>query len=191
MPEALLQYSRVAMDRSMWQDAIRSLLRVMATQPSGAEGKRLLAQCLRQPGGLGLLRKELPTKAAPEQALALAFVATGVKEFGAVAEAAEIFGDVAAALPDNAGHTLSYAHALETCGRPLEALRALGAFLARAGEKGVRAGPVAIADFAALAVLPATFAAAARTASPPAPTPFCKRQLRLQLHALASARPLP
>lgn len=162
LPEALLSYSRIAMDRGLWQDAVRSLLRLLAANPSGADAKRLLAKCLQEPGGLALLRKELPTRAVPEQALALGFVATSVKEHGAVAEAAEILGDVAESLPDSAGHALAHAHALETCGRPLEALRALGAFFARAGSKGVRAGPVTVGDFAAAVALPASLAAAVR-----------------------------
>lgn len=162
LPEALLQYSKIAIDRGLWQDAIRSLLRLLAAQPNGREGKRLLAQCLQEPGGLNLLRKELPTKAAPEQALALGFVATSVKEHGAVAEAAEILGDVSESLPDSPGHALAHAHALETCGRPLEALRALGAFFARAAAKGARVGPVAVSEFAGLAALPANLAAAVR-----------------------------
>lgn len=89
LPEGLLQYSRIALDRGLLQDAIRSLLRLLAAQSTNAECKQLLAKSLKQPDGLRLLRLELSSGGAGKAALApaLAFVATSVKEHGAAEEA--------------------------------------------------------------------------------------------------------
>ncbi|PNH11189.1 E3 ubiquitin-protein ligase [Tetrabaena socialis] len=57
--DALRLYGRIALDRGMQDDALRVALRLVVQRPSHAGAKGLLAECLQDDAGCGLLYQEL------------------------------------------------------------------------------------------------------------------------------------
>ena len=162
LPEGLLQYARIAADRGMTGDAIRALLRLMVANSALPEPKLLLAKCLRDPTGLDCLLKELggtsgaanASSLKPNLAPALAYVATAVKEHGALEAAAELYRRAVALAPSSGSYALNLCHTLEAAGALEEALASLQAFFQRAGGSKACVGPLRLAALQPLAALP-------------------------------------
>ena len=73
--------------------------------------KEKLARSVQAPGGLDFLLEEI--NSASSAGSALAFLATSVKEFGAVSEASELYAQACLAEPHAGSYTLNYTHTLE------------------------------------------------------------------------------
>lgn len=127
---ALMAYAHVALEQGRAGDSVSVLLRLLAAQPKRTDIKAKLAGAVSAPGGVNTLMAQLHAT-GEGLATALAFLATAVKEAGAVAAAAEIHGRAAALMPGCAGHTLAHAHVLEACADGPAALTVVSTLLAQ------------------------------------------------------------
>ena len=121
-PAALLEYSRVCVARGRDVDAVQVLLRLVVRNAADKEVRRELAAAVRRAGVQALLDEvgEKGTKSAS----AIAFLATVMKENGALDECLELYR-LANSLepgPSGATYALNLFHALEVANRCREAL---------------------------------------------------------------------
>ena len=141
--DALYEYFCIAADRGMVEDAVRVGLRLITAQPAHRGVRRRFAECVLAPSGLACLvqgerpcahpsclfeifpipHRPPPTPPSPflpaelgsaiNSAPALGFLATALREYGAVIPAAALCQRAVAAAPESAAAALSLVHALE------------------------------------------------------------------------------
>ncbi|KAK9812932.1 hypothetical protein WJX72_005941 [[Myrmecia] bisecta] len=109
--EALYQYARIAMDRNLTADAISVFVRLLARRPDHTGVRLQLAQCLERPDGMQLLYGELSQ--GSEGHAALAFLATAVKDHGAVESAIALYRRAYQEQPTSPSYALNLMHTLE------------------------------------------------------------------------------
>lgn len=109
--EALLAYARAALSCGVYADAASVLLRALVTHPAHDGLRAMLAQCLQTEAGMAAVRRELC--GSEGGAAALAFLATAVKDHGAVNACIALYEDAVAAVPRSAALALNLTHARE------------------------------------------------------------------------------
>ena len=137
---ALVEYAAVSSDEGNWADVTTSLLRVLSASPKHRDDARVQAMLAAAAGteeGMRLLFNTVGgtgTNAAVK-ASALAFVASVLKDAGAVAPAATVLQRAYSASP-SPGLALALAHAREACLDTCAALDALCAWFHHAAASG-------------------------------------------------------
>ena len=126
---ALVEYAAVSADQGNWGDVITSLLRVLSASPKHRADERVQAMLAAAAGseeGMRLLFDTVGGNGTGSgvKASALAFVASVLKDAGAVAPAATVLQRAYSANP-SAGLALALAHAREACLDTAAALDAL------------------------------------------------------------------
>jgi tetratricopeptide (TPR) repeat protein len=107
----LLQYGELADMRGKHAEALTIVLRVLVQNSEDREVKALFTDMLSRDGGIATLNKEL--KLGTEAAPAYAFLATVVRDFGALKESAALYESAVQACPENHNYCLNYVHVLE------------------------------------------------------------------------------
>lgn len=118
--DALLQYATECERRGHDADAMRLALKALVTDQSNKPIKALLAKTVSKEGGLDTLRDELPLNEASSSAYA--FLATVVKDFGAVEVSIELYTDALSIATNSHSYALNLMHTLECVGRMQDAL---------------------------------------------------------------------
>ena len=126
---ALVEYAAVSSDQGNWGDVATSLLRVLSANPKHRADERvqaMLAAAASSEEGMRLLFDTVGGNGTNSgvKASALAFVASVLKDAGAVAPAATVLQRAYSASP-SAGLALALAHAREACLDTAAALDAL------------------------------------------------------------------
>ncbi|EKX50783.1 hypothetical protein GUITHDRAFT_103373 [Guillardia theta CCMP2712] len=117
---ALLEYAKAYIDRRRSGEALRILLRVLVHMPNDKETRRLMSEIIKAPGGMSILKTELGEAASSGPALA--FIATLIKDYGAVEEAVQLYYSALESSPAMTAYILNLVHTLEVCNRYQEAL---------------------------------------------------------------------
>jgi tetratricopeptide (TPR) repeat protein len=126
---ALVEYAAVSADQGHWGDVITSLLRVLSASPKHRADERvqaMLAAAASSEEGMRVLFDTVGGNGTTPgvRASALAFVASALKDAGAVAPAATVLQRAYSASP-SPGLALALAHAREACLDTAAALDAL------------------------------------------------------------------
>ena len=116
---ALVEYARAYVERARPGEALRLLLKALVTASTDRAARELIGAVVRGPGGLQALCQELgdAVKSGP----ALAFVATMVKDQGAVEQSVALYYMAVEAAPTMTTYWLNLVHTLEVCNRYQEA----------------------------------------------------------------------
>lgn len=129
--DALLQYSRIAHDRDKKEEALHMVLRVLTGRSTDKSVKEQLVDMLTEDEqGMERLRRALPftnTSCAP----AYAFLATILKDFGALEASVACFQHAVDAQPMSTSYALNLAHVLEISGEDKRAFDVLLTFFRR------------------------------------------------------------
>jgi len=138
--EGLVTYAAIAERYGKNQEALGVLLRTIVAHQDHKEVRALLTRVLSTDQGLELLAAQVPCTA--NTASAYAFLATVVKEQGAVGTSLELLSRAHKAAPSNGSFALNYVHAFEILNDYAGAYSALVAFLrhnadSRVGADGV------------------------------------------------------
>lgn len=80
---------QIARDTGSPEDGLRALLRLLTKQPQSAELRAMLAEALQQERCFAMLEGDLAS--SPASCQALAFLATAVKDHGAVPTAVKLY----------------------------------------------------------------------------------------------------
>ena len=118
--DALREYAKAYVDRQRPKEALRILLRVLVHAPNDNETRGCLSDIIKARGGLDVLFAELGDAASSGPALA--FMATLIKDYGAVEEAVVLYYKALAIVPDMNTYVLNLVHTLEVCNRYQEAM---------------------------------------------------------------------
>ena len=118
--DALREYAKAYVDRQRPNEALRILLRVLVHAPNDNETRGCLSDIVKARGGLDVLFAELGDAASSGPALA--FMATLIKDYGAVEEAVVLYYKALAIVPDMNTYVLNLVHTLEVCNRYQEAM---------------------------------------------------------------------
>eukprot|EP00741_Cyanophora_paradoxa_P008807 tig00001376_g8524.t1 len=135
--DALFECGAALAERGQHAEALRVFLRLLVAHSQDRAVRERLAGCVKAPSGLALLLSEL--QSVPSAAPALAFLATVVKEHGAVEEAVSLYERAVELAPASASYALNYVHTLEVLARYERALEATAEFLDR--NRSWRSGP--------------------------------------------------
>ncbi|KAF4030952.1 Tetratricopeptide repeat [Phytophthora infestans] len=125
--DALLLYAGMAHDRGKKSEALSMALRVLVGKSNDRAVKRTFVSFLKDSGWMERLKSAVPP-CGPSAAAAYAFIATILKDFGAVEKAILCFQLAQDSDPLNASYALNHAHALEACCRYTEAFHVLTTF---------------------------------------------------------------
>ena len=117
---ALLEYARAYKERGRPNEALQILLRVLVHSPNDKDARGQISSIAKAPGGLDVMSSELgeASKSGP----ALAFMATLVKDYGAVDESVALYYKALEVAPDMTTYILNLVHTLEVCNRYQEAM---------------------------------------------------------------------
>jgi hypothetical protein len=118
--DALREYAKAYMDRRRPNDALRILLRVLVHAPNDADTRKLISEIIQSKGGLNVLFSELGD--AGQSGPALAFMATLIKDYGAVEESVSLYYKALDLSPTMTTYVLNLVHTLEVCNRYQEAM---------------------------------------------------------------------
>ncbi|KAK9816213.1 hypothetical protein WJX74_009091 [Apatococcus lobatus] len=127
--EALYLYAGIAADRGMPEDAVKVLLRLLVHDPEHSGVRLRLAQCLQTEEGMAVLGSEV--EGGQDAHAALAFLATAIKDHGAVAASIELHRRAWKLQPEAAAYALNYMHTLELEQSLNKALNLAAAFMRR------------------------------------------------------------
>ncbi|KAG7383172.1 hypothetical protein PHYPSEUDO_003959 [Phytophthora pseudosyringae] len=125
--DALLLYARIARDRGKNAEALSMALRVLVNKPNDRAAKKILVSLLKDPGSIELLKSAVPP-CGPSAGAAYAFIATILKDFGAMENAIACFQQAQISDSQSASYALNHAHVLEACCRYAEAYDVLVSF---------------------------------------------------------------
>lgn len=134
-PEALFEYAGFLTENGQADGAVPILLRLLAQSFNLKRVKEALADAVRQSGVRPLL-EDLP-ETRETSAAGLAFVASVLKENGAVEEALELYRVALRLRPTNVTYALNLVHAIEITLRLDEALRVAWDFFGVRDETGL------------------------------------------------------
>ncbi|KAF1784692.1 Tetratricopeptide repeat [Phytophthora cactorum] len=118
--DALLLYARIAHDRGKKSEALSMALRVLVGKSNARAVKKTLVSFLKDADWMERLKNAVRLS-GPSAGAVYAFIATILKDFGAVEKAISCFQLAQDGDPQNASYALNHAHALETCCRYAEA----------------------------------------------------------------------
>jgi tetratricopeptide (TPR) repeat protein len=140
--DALLLYARVAHDRGKKSEALSMALRVLVGKPNDRAVKEALVSLLEDSGSLQRLQ-EAVSPTGPFAGGAYAFLATILKDVGALEKSIVCFQQAQICDPHSASYALNHAHALEASCRYAEAYGVLMSFFRKnrtlsigSGERG-------------------------------------------------------
>lgn len=139
------------LERERPKDAISVLVRLIVREPNNKVVKSTLAESLQSPLGLECLYEELSTAATV--ASALAFLATSIKDHGAVDEAIRLYQRTLKLEPAAGSYALNLMHSLEVGYRINDALDVVRDFCAAAAAREGGGGLPAASLKAAAAAL--------------------------------------
>ncbi|KAG2849324.1 hypothetical protein PC111_g38 [Phytophthora cactorum] len=125
--DALLLYARIAHDRGKKSEALSMALRVLVGKSNDRAVKKTLVSFLKDADWMERLKNAVRLS-GPSAGAVYAFIATILKDFGAVEKAISCFQLAQDGDPQNASYALNHAHALETCCRYAEAYNVLTSF---------------------------------------------------------------
>ncbi|GAQ83868.1 hypothetical protein KFL_001660050 [Klebsormidium nitens] len=128
----LFEYSLIAADNHMHEDAMRALLKLLVVRQDHRGVRERLAALVRRPGGFEMLQKE--TGGANSEPAAQAFMAGVLKDYGLLREAATLYGRAATLAPRSVSYALNWLHALELCKEPVKALEVARKFIRQNGH---------------------------------------------------------
>ncbi|TMW60256.1 hypothetical protein Poli38472_000298 [Pythium oligandrum] len=138
--DALQLYARIAQDRGKKNEAVSMLFRVLVGKSKDKTVRKQLVDLLRGKKGMERLVQAIPVT-DQSAAVAYAYVATILKDFGAIDVAVLCFRQALQIVPTSATYALNLAHALEACNRYEEAYNALVRFFQ--SNRGLSVGGVA------------------------------------------------
>ncbi|KAL0051898.1 hypothetical protein WJX82_004074 [Trebouxia sp. C0006] len=107
----LIVYAKMASERGMVRDAVQVLIRVLIRAPDDQEIRLTLAKCLQRPEGMAALRAELD--GGGETDAAMAFLATAIKDHGAVPASNMLFRRALELKPSSPSYALNLMHGME------------------------------------------------------------------------------
>mmetsp|Transcript_187 Transcript_187/g.368 ORF Transcript_187/g.368 Transcript_187/m.368 type:complete len:770 (+) Transcript_187:70-2379(+) len=136
--DALVEYGQALIDRNMYQDALRVFLRLLISHSQDKLVRRQLSTLVKAPQGCDLLLSEL--QEVPGSAPALAFLATVIKDFGAVHESIRLYEKTVLLAPSSPSYCLNLVHTLEVACNYRRALQVMTRFLKQNPDLSV--GPV-------------------------------------------------
>ncbi|KAG1688505.1 hypothetical protein DVH05_003596 [Phytophthora capsici] len=125
--EALLLYARIAHDRGKKDEALSMGLRVLVGRSNDRVVKKTIVTFLKEPGSMHRLQQAIPPN-SPSAGAAYAFIATILKDFGAVEKSILCFQQAQHSDPRSPSYALNHAHVLEVCCRYDEAYDVLASF---------------------------------------------------------------
>ncbi|KAE9353071.1 hypothetical protein PF008_g5162 [Phytophthora fragariae] len=125
--DVLLLYAKIAHDRGKKSEALSMALRVSVGKSNDRRVKKTLVAFLKDSSSMQRLQDAVPTTSASAGA-AYAFIATILKDFGAVEKSILCFQQAQLSDPQSASYALNHAHALEVCCRYAEAYDVLVSF---------------------------------------------------------------
>lgn len=134
--DALLLYARMAHDRGKKAEALNMALRVLVGKSTDRAAKKLFAGLMRDDGAMERLTQAVPPT-SPSAGAAYAFMATILKDDGAVESSIACFHQAQQCNPHSASYALNHAHALEICTRYAEAYDVLVSFFRQNTQLGV------------------------------------------------------
>ncbi|GMF19376.1 unnamed protein product [Phytophthora lilii] len=137
--DALLLYARIAHDRGKNSEALSMALRVLVGKANDQAVKKTLVLLLKGPGSMDRLQSAVPPN-SPSAGAAYAFIATILKDYGAVQKSIVCFQQAQISDPQSASYALNHAHALEACCRYIEAYDVLISFFRNNQTLGVGSG---------------------------------------------------
>ncbi|RLN15187.1 hypothetical protein BBJ28_00009020 [Nothophytophthora sp. Chile5] len=126
--DALLLYAKIAHDRGKKSEALSMALRVLVGKSNDRAVKKALVALLKGPGAMERLQQAVPAR-SPSSGAAYAFIATILKDFGAMEKSLVCFRMAQLSDPHSASYALNHAHALEVSLRYAEAYDVLALFL--------------------------------------------------------------
>ncbi|WIA31077.1 hypothetical protein OEZ86_001104 [Tetradesmus obliquus] len=135
---ALRQYAVIAADRQLWGEVVKVAVRLLAKVPGDKQGRQLLARAVQDPAGMQQMLADVGS--SPGTPAAFAFLATVLKDSGAVQQAVQLFQKAVQLQPDSSRYALGLAHCLELGYDYAGVLRVVLAFCAACGPK--RVGPL-------------------------------------------------
>eukprot|EP00029_Vermamoeba_vermiformis_P011686 TRINITY_DN649_c0_g1_i3.p1 TRINITY_DN649_c0_g1~~TRINITY_DN649_c0_g1_i3.p1 ORF type:complete len:900 (+),score=214.98 TRINITY_DN649_c0_g1_i3:369-2702(+) len=109
--EGLYNYAIYLKDSDKRPDALRIVLNLLIKKSDHEGVREQLADLIKGPGGIDMLKDEL--KQVPSSAPALAFLATIIKDYGAIDESAQLYKDASTLKPDNTSYALNLVHGYE------------------------------------------------------------------------------
>ncbi|BBM97340.1 hypothetical protein MPTK1_1g04980 [Marchantia polymorpha subsp. ruderalis] len=109
--DALYEYGGLLLSHGLIKDAVSVFLKLMIARPGSKKIRRSLSKALKRQQGLESLKNELAPEAMA--APALAFIASCVKEYGAISEAVELYEMASTMSPSTPGYFLSLIHLYE------------------------------------------------------------------------------
>ncbi|KAL0028549.1 hypothetical protein WJX79_000906 [Trebouxia sp. C0005] len=107
----LIVYAKMASEGGMVRDAVQVLIRVLIRAPDDQEIRLTLAKCLQRPEGMAALRAELD--GGGETDAAMAFLATAIKDHGAVPASNMLFRRALELKPSSPSYALNLMHGME------------------------------------------------------------------------------
>lgn len=110
--DALLLYARIAHDRGKKSEALSMALRVLVGKSNDTAVKKTLVYLLKAPGAMERLQSAVPASSQSSGA-AYAFIATILKDFGALEPCVRCFQQARLSDPSSASYVLNLSHALE------------------------------------------------------------------------------
>ncbi|RLN61331.1 hypothetical protein BBP00_00005462 [Phytophthora kernoviae] len=125
--DALLLYARIADDRGEKSEALSMALRVLVGKSNDRSVKKTLVLLLKDPGSMERLQRAVPPT-SPSAGAAYAYIATILKDFGAIEKSIMCFHQAQLSAPHSASYALNHAHALEVSTRYGEAYDVLASF---------------------------------------------------------------
>ena len=117
---ALREYAKAYIDRQRPNEALRILLRVLVHAPNDSDTRSCISDIVKTRGGMDVLLAELGD--AAKSGPALAFMATLIKDYGAVEESVVLYYKALECNPEMTTYVLNLVHTLEVCNRYQEAM---------------------------------------------------------------------
>ncbi|KAL4086206.1 hypothetical protein PRIC1_014337 [Phytophthora ramorum] len=112
--DAMLLYAKIAHDRGKKSEALSMTLRVLVGNSNDWVVRKTLVSLLKDRGWMERLQSTVPP-ISPSAGAAYAFIATILKDFGAVDKSIACFQQAQLSDPQSASYALNHAHALEVC----------------------------------------------------------------------------
>eukprot|EP00271_Cylindrocystis_brebissonii_P021181 TRINITY_DN7436_c0_g2_i2.p1 TRINITY_DN7436_c0_g2~~TRINITY_DN7436_c0_g2_i2.p1 ORF type:complete len:1069 (-),score=226.64 TRINITY_DN7436_c0_g2_i2:186-3392(-) len=114
---ALLEYGHILLETGQETEAMKVFLRVFLKESGNEVARAQLARALQHPKAMALLQSEMHALPNASTSAALASLATVIKDYGAVEEAAQLCTEAVKLAPLSANLSLQLLHTLEVLNR--------------------------------------------------------------------------
>lgn len=125
--DALVEYGKALVEVDKRTDALHVFLRVLVHKPDHVETRQQITHILRGEGGVEMLAQELAAVPA-SAAAAFGFLATVIKDYGAVQESTQLYLKALALKPQSSSYALNLIHGLEVLNQYQQAFDEVKAF---------------------------------------------------------------